>query len=202
MDRRTIRRAACMAAALAMTGCAAALAETAGGFVWQEHTKKIITTMLLSMVPTFEGRYAVTIALGMGMPAVFSYLLALICSSMPVPIILWLLRPVLDWFYTLPIKPVRKFAAWLEKHSDKKRQSMRKNGKRGLARHLSAENAELFGLYLFVALPLPGTGVWTGSAVATLFEMPRIKALVVILLGNVTACLITTLAATGVLAVL
>ena len=57
-------------------------------------------------------------------------------------------------------------------------------------------------MYLFVALPLPGTGVWTGSAVATLFEMPRIKALVVILLGNVTACLITTLAATGVLAVL
>ena len=51
-------------------------------FVWQEHTREIITTALLSMVPTFEGRYAVTVALGMGMPPVFSYLLALICSSL------------------------------------------------------------------------------------------------------------------------
>ena len=59
----------------------------------------------------------------------------------------------------------------------------------------------LLGLYLFVALPLPGTGVWTGSAIATLFEMPRGKAALVILLGNMTACLITTLAATGVLAI-
>ena len=52
---------------------------------------------------------------------------------------------------------------------------------------------------LFVALPLPGTGVWTGSAVATLFEMPRVKSGVVILLGNATACLITMLATTGVI---
>ena len=54
-------------------------------FVWRDHIHKIITTALLSMVPTFEGRYAVTVALGMGMPPVFSYLLALTCSSIPIP---------------------------------------------------------------------------------------------------------------------
>ena len=79
---------------LANPGLLAAVAE--GGFVWQEHTRQIVTAALLSMVPTFEGRYAVTVALGMGMPPVFSYLLALICSSLPVPIILLLLRPVLE----------------------------------------------------------------------------------------------------------
>ena len=177
------------------------LAAAGRGFVWQEHTREIITTALLSMVPTFEGRYAVTVALGMGMPPVFSYLLALICSSLPVPFILLLLRPVLDWFYTLPIPPVRKFAAWLERHAEKKRASMNQNNGQGLRGRLSADAAELLALYVFVALPLPGTGVWTGSAIATLFQMPRGRSAAAILLGNATACLITTLATTGVLAI-
>ena len=177
------------------------LAAVQGAFVWQEHTEKIITAALLSMVPTFEGRYAVTVALGMGMPPVFSYLLALICSSLPVPFILLLLRPVLDWFYTLPIKPVQRFAAWLERHAAKKRASMNEKNQKGIRGKLSADAAELLALYIFVALPLPGTGVWTGSAIATLFNMPRVKSGVVILLGNITACLIMTLAASGVLAI-
>ena len=177
-------------------------AATESAFVWRDHIHKIITTALLNMVPTFEGRYAVTVALGMGMPPVFSYLLALICSSLPVPVILLLLRPALDWFYTLPIPPVKKFAAWLERHAAKKRASMNEKNQKGLRGRLSADAAELLALYIFVALPLPGTGVWTGSAIATLFNMPRGKAAAVILLGNVTACLITTLAATGVLAIL
>ena len=179
----------------------ALLAAADSAFVWQAHTREIITTALLSMVPTFEGRYAVTVALGMGMPPVFSYLLALICSSIPIPIILLLLRPVLDWFYTLPIKPVQKFAAWLERHAAKKRDSMFEKNQKGIRGRLSADAAELLALYIFVALPLPGTGVWTGSAIATLFGMPRGKAALTILMGNATACLITTLATTGVLAV-
>ena len=112
------------------------------------------------------------------------------------------LRPVLDWFYTLPIKPVQKFAAWLEKHAAKKRAAMNERNKKGVRGRLSPDAAELLALYLFVAIPLPGTGVWTGSAIATLFEMPRGKAAAVILLGNATACLITTLMRTGAAAVL
>ena len=88
-------------------------------FIWHEHTRKIIFTALLSMVPMFEGRYAVTVMLGLGMPPEFAYLLAVIASYLPVPFILLLLRPVLDWFYTLPIRPVQKFAAWLERHAAK-----------------------------------------------------------------------------------
>lgn len=166
-------------------------------FIWHEHTRKIIFTALLSMVPMFEGRYAVTVMLGLGMPPVFAYLLAVIASYLPVPFILLLLRPVLDWFYTLPIRPVRAFAAWLERRAARKRAGMhdRKNKSR-----FSADTAELIGLYLFVALPVPGTGVWMGSAIATLFEMPVMKSAVVILLGNLTACLLTTLLTTGVIA--
>ena len=176
-------------------------AAAGGTFVWQEHTREIITTALLSMVPMFEGRYAVTVMLGLGMPPVFAYLLAVIASYLPVPFILLLLRPVLDWFYTLPIKPIRSFAAWLERHAAKKRAAMNEKNARGIRGRLSADAAELFALYVFVALPLPGTGVWTGSAIATLFNLPRGSAALVILLGNVTACLIMTLMATGFFAI-
>jgi uncharacterized membrane protein len=96
---------------------------------------------------------------------------------------------------------VQKFASWLERHAAKKREAMNEKNQKGLRAHLSGDAAELLALYIFVALPLPGTGVWTGSAVATLFEMPRGKAALAILLGNATACLITTLATTGVLAI-
>lgn len=174
-------------------------------FVWQDHMSKLLTTAFLSMIPTFEGRYAVVTSIAMGIPVLFSYILAFVCSSIPVPFILLLLRPILDWFYTLPIKPVRKFAAWLENRSTKKRAKMANNKKTGvmgwLSNHVSSDTLELIALYIFVAVPLPGTGVWTGSAIATLFEMPRGKSAAVILLGNATACLLTTLATTGVLTI-
>ena len=181
---------------------AATLMNAAGNFVWSENLGKIILTGLLSMVPTYEGRYAVPVMLGYHMPPLFAYLLAVICSTIPMPFILLLLRPVLDWFYTLPIAPVRKFAAWLERRSARKRRQMHENRGKGLRGKLqgkvSEDMIELLGLYIFVALPLPGTGCWTGSAIATLFEMPRGKAAIAILLGNITACGIMTLAALGV----
>lgn len=170
-------------------------------FVWQEHMGKLVSTALLSMVPAFEGRYAVVTSIAMGVPILFSYLLAFISSSIPMPLIILLLRPLLDWFYTLPIKPVQKFAAWLERRSTRKREKMHSNKQTGimgwLGKYFSSETMELIALYVFVALPLPGTGVWTGSAIATLFEMPRMKSAVAILLGNATACLIMTLISAG-----
>lgn len=160
-------------------------------FVLAENKGKLLLTGLLSMVPFFEGRYAVTIMLGMGMPAGLAYLFALVCSTLPMPFILIFLRPILDWFYTLPFKPVRNFAAWLEKRARKKRREMMRSKRvKGLKGKLSTEMLELIGLYVFVAVPLPGTGVWSGSLVATVFELPRRKAAVAILLGNMTACAI------------
>ena len=183
----------------------APLMSAAAGFVWSENMGKIVLAALLSMVPTFEGRYALTVMLGMGMPVGFAYVLAVVCSTLPMPFILLLLRPVLDWFYTLPIKPVRAFAAWLERRSERKRQKMHENQGKGirgwLRKHVSAETIELIGLYIFVALPLPGTGCWTGSAIATLFEMPRLKAAVAITLGNITACAIMLAATMGVISI-
>ena len=184
-------------------GCTRLL-EAAGAAAASPELGKVLIAALLSMVPTFEGRYAITVMWGMGMPVGFAYALAVVCSTLPMPFILLLLRPVLDWFYTLPIKPVRAFAAWLERRSERKRRKMHANqgGVRGwLAEKVSQDTMELIGLYIFVALPLPGTGCWTGSAIATLFEMPRGKSAVAILLGNITACAITTAATMGVISI-
>lgn len=177
------------------------LSAAAEKFVWTENVSKVLITAVLSMVPMYEGRYAVPIMIELGMPSAAAWLLAALCSTLPMPFILLLLRPVLDWFYTLPIKPVRAFAEWLERRSEKKRQKMHANQQKGLRgwlrKHVSAETIELVGLYIFVALPLPGTGCWTGSAIAALFHMPRLKSAVAILLGNFTACGITTLMTLG-----
>ena len=169
-------------------------------FVWSDHMGKVIATALLSMVPMYEGRYAVGTGIAMGMPPVFCYILAFVCSSLPIPFILLLLRPVLDWFYTLPIKFVHRFADWLHHRSERKREKMKtpSKGVMGkLQRRMPESTFELLALYIFVALPLPGTGVWTGSAIATLFEMPRLRSGLVILAGNATACLIVTLITAG-----
>ena len=176
----------------------------AAAFSWAANSKEILIHGLLSMVPIYEGRYAVTTMIGMGMPAGVAYILAVICSTLPVPFILLLLRPILDWFYTLPIGIVRKFAAWLTNRSEKKRKKMLEKQGKGLMGKLNVtpETRELIGLYIFVALPLPGTGVWTGSAIASLFNMNRKKAALVIVLGNITACGIMTLIATGVFSAL
>ncbi len=187
-------------------GGAQLLAAAANDFVWAENMGKVIGTALLSMVPMYEGRYAVPVMLKLGMSPGFAYLLAAVCSTIPMPFILLLLRPVLDWFYTLPIKPVRKFAAWLERRSARKREKMhakRGSGIRGwLQGRVSQDTIELIGLYIFVALPLPGTGCWTGSAIATLFEMPRFKSAIAILLGNFTACAITLAMSMGAFTIL
>lgn len=150
-----------------------------GTFVWSEHLGKVILTALLSMVPTFEGRYALVGAQAMGMPAIPAYLIALVFSTLPMPFIFLLLRPILDLMYRLPIGFIQKFAAWVDRHAANKAGGVNKKG--------------LLGLYLFVALPVPGTGVWTGTAIATVLKMDRRRAALMIVLGNITACLITTL---------
>ena len=137
------------------------------------------------MVPAFEGRYAISVGLAIGMPVVFTYLLAFVFSTLPMPFIMWLLRPILKWLYSLPIRPLQRFAAWVENRSMRKSKEVDTKG--------------LLGLFLFVAIPLPGTGVWTGTAIATLLEMNRKQAGIVIVLGNMVACLIMTLLTTGVL---
>ena len=162
---------------------AAASPEARQIFVWSENLGKVASVALLSLVPSFEGRYSILAGLALGMPVVWTFILAFVVSTIPMPFVFWLFRPILKWFYTLKYKPVQKFAAWLEKRAQKKSKGV--------------EAGSLFALFLFVAIPFTGAGVWTGTMVAALLEMDRRRASAAIALGNLVACTITTLLYAG-----
>ena len=136
----------------------------------------------LSMVPIIELRGAIPLGMAWGIPMWQTYLICVIGNILPVPILVVFARRVLFWCATWP-----KVGHFFQKIIDI---GNRKIGKLG--------SYELLGLYLFVVIPLPGTGAWTGALVAALMEMRLKRALPAIYAGVLIAGLLVTLALTGV----
>ena len=137
------------------------------------------TVLGMSMLPVLEVKAAIPVGLAMGLPLWETFFIALLGSCIPVPFILLLLRPFFHWCKGRPF--FHRLAEKLEGRFQKKSGGVRRYS--------------LLGLFLFVAVPLPGTGVWTGSAIATLLKMNKKQAALAIFLGNVAACLIMTVLA-------
>ena len=116
---------------------------------------KHLYVFALSMVPVIELRGAIPLGAGLGLPIYTNYLVSVVGNFLPVPFILLFIRHILAWMKTT--KRFAKIALWLEekaeKHSDK------------VLRYAT------FGLFLFVAIPLPGTGAWTGTLAASFLNM-------------------------------
>ena len=143
--------------------------------------KKCLWVFFISMVPIIELRGAIPVGFALEIPLWLNYVLCLVGNFLPVPFILLFIRKILSWMKN--VKHLDKIALWLEekakKHSDKVM--------KGVAS----------GLFLFVAIPLPGTGAWTGALVASLFNMRMRYALPAIFLGIVTAGIIMSLLSYG-----
>ena len=146
-----------------------------------------LTTVLISMIPIVELRGAIPAAITMGIKPIVAFALAWAGSAIVSPILLLILRPVLNW-----MKKFKIFASLA--------QAMKVIGKEGNTA-LSGEELKrlerkkMLGVYLFVAFPIPLTGVWTGSAIATFIDIPFWKAMTMVWLGNLTAGAIVTLLA-------
>ena len=113
------------------------------------------------------------------------YLIAVIGNFLPVPFIILLFRPLLKFFKKFRI--FRGICQWLENRTHKKAEKMTNaDGHTGSFKSLIA-------LYIFVAIPFPTTGAWTGSMIAGLFDMRLRRALPAILLGIVTSGLLMIL---------
>lgn len=140
---------------------------------------------LVSMLPILELRAAIPLGAALGLPIYTNYLVSVLGNFLPVPFILLFIRRILEWMKTTA--RLSRVALWLEekaeKHSDK------------VLRYAT------FGLFLFVAIPLPGTGAWTGALVAALFRMRMKHALLSILLGVLAAGLVMALASYGVVGI-
>lgn len=144
--------------------------------------KKLLYVFGISILPVIELRGAIPAGAAMGLPFWAVFLCAILGNLLPVPFILIFIEKILLFMKEHNIFP--KLVHWLEEKAQK-----------GAAR---VENYALLGLSLFVAVPLPGTGAWTGALVAALFHMEKRRAMLSITLGVLFAGVIMTLASYGV----
>ena len=128
---------------------------------------KCMMVFAMAMVPVVELRGAIPLGVSMGLPPLTVYVLAVLGNLLPVPFIILLVRRVFDW--------LRRGRFWGPKITAMERRA-----------HLKGRLVRKYrlpGLIVLVAVPLPGTGAWTGALVAALFDIRLRVALPAILLG-------------------
>ena len=147
--------------------------------------KFYLIIFLVSMVPIIELRGAIPIAVGMGVPLVPAYIIAVIGNMLPVPFIYFFARKVLVWGSTK--RGIGRFFRFcLEKGESGGRKLKEKAGK-GL----------FIALLLFVGIPLPGTGAWTGTLAASMLDMGFKKSVIAVMGGVLLAGVIMGAASAG-----
>lgn len=141
---------------------------------------KYLLTLLVSMVPIIELRGAIPFGVGMGLPWQQVVLISMIGNMLPVPVIFFFARRVLEWGADKPV--IGKFFSWCLKKGHHGGEKLRAKAGKGM----------FWALLLFVGIPLPGTGAWTGTLAASLLDLEFKKSVVAIMLGVMLAALIIT----------
>ena len=146
------------------------------------------------MVPLIELRGAVPLAIGMeiGLPEWAVLIIAAIGNIIPVPIIFFFARKVLEWGQKSRWKPFKNFCIFCLEKGEKAGDKLLKKAKSGA----------YFGLFLFVAIPIPGTGAWTGTLAASILNLDFKKTMFAIIAGVLTAGVIMVLVSLGVFKVI
>ncbi|MBE6139926.1 MAG: small multi-drug export protein [Firmicutes bacterium] len=144
---------------------------------------KNLTVFFISMMPILELRGGMIAACLMGLNPYVSLIVCILGNIIPIPLILWFIKPVFDWFKKK--KFLEKFAIWCEKHAEKKQGKI--------------DQLKYYGLFIFVAVPLPTTGAWTGSLIASLLNLDQKKSLIAIICGVIAAGLIMLFVSFGLL---
>ena len=152
---------------------------------------KYLSVFLLSMVPIVELRGAVPVALAKGLPLIPSYVVCIIGNMLPVPLIYFFARKILQWGASK--KYIGGLFTWL----------LNKGERGGRKLTAKAGRGGLFAaLLLFVGIPLPGTGAWTGTLAASLLDMGWKPTVAAVSLGVMLAGIIMALASMGVITVI
>ena len=153
---------------------------------------------LISLLPIIELRGAIPAGALLGLPFYLNLPLAVLGNLLPVPFILIFISRILDFLERF--KVTRPIVNWLRKKAGKhKKRVIAEEEEDTPPRAQRVMTPPLFwALTLFVAIPLPGTGAWTGSLVTALFGLPKRKSLLAIALGVIISGIIMTLASYGV----
>lgn len=152
--------------------------------------KKYIYCFFISMVPLIELRGAIVVAfsnaMGGALPVVPSYIVCVIANMLPVPLIYFFARKVLIWGKDRPV--IGRFFSFCLKKGEMGGKKLQEKAGRGL----------FVALLLFVGIPLPGTGAWTGTLAASILGMKFKESVAAVMLGVVLAGLIMGLVSSGI----
>lgn len=140
--------------------------------------KKYLICFLVSMVPIVELRGAIPISQGMQLPLLQSYIICVIGNMLPVPVIYFFARRVLEW--GADKKYIGKFFTFC----------IEKGHKGGEKLKQKAGNGLFIALLLFVGIPVPGTGAWTGTLAASILDMDFKSTVAAVMLGVLLAGMI------------
>ena len=144
--------------------------------------KDILKTLFIGMLPVLEIRGAIPGGVAAGMDPWSAFFVGFVGNMLPVPFLILLTRKIIEWMKKHHI--LDKLTSFLERKGSQKAQTVQKYS--------------FWGLFILVAIPLPGPGAWTGALVATLLDMRLKRALPAIAMGVIVAGLIVLLATYGV----
>ena len=137
-----------------------------------------LIVFLISMVPLVELRGAIPVAVAKDLNLVAAYLICIVGNMLPVPVIYLFARKVLEWGCDKPV--IGKFFTFC----------LEKGKKGGDKLQAKAGNGLFVALMLFVGIPLPGTGAWTGTLAASLLDIGFKKSILAVVLGVLIAGII------------
>ena len=135
-----------------------------------------ILVFIISLMPILELRGGIIAARLLGLSALPGYLISIIGNVIPVPFILLLITKILAWMKNSKISFFNKIANWLDEKVEKHKGQIEKYG--------------YWGVVIFVGIPLPGTGAWTGSLIASVLNMDKKKTFFSVLVGIAMASII------------
>lgn len=148
--------------------------------------KKYILTFLLSMVPIFELRGGIPLGVGLGIDWKLAVLICMVGNIVPVPFIFFFARKVLEWGADKPV--IGGFFSWCLKKGHKGGEKLKASAGRGM----------YWALFIFVGIPLPVTGAWTGTLAASMLDLDFKKSIIAVMCGvMLAAVIITTLTLLG-----
>ena len=137
-------------------------------------------TLMISMVPLVELRGAIPIGVGAGVPWYWAVVISMVGNMIPVPFIFFFARRILEWGADKPV--IGKFFTWCLNKGHKGGEKLKEKAGKGM----------FWALMLFVGIPLPGTGAWTGTLAASMLDLDFKKSVLAVLCGVILAAAIIT----------
>lgn len=153
-----------------------------GGLTSFKFGKELII-FIISLMPILELRGGLIAATLLGLKGLPSFIICFIGNIIPIPFILWLITPIFD-----RMKKTKRLSGLVDKLE-----------KKAMSKKDQIEKLQYLGLMLFVGIPLPGTGAWTGCLIAALLNMDKKKAMLATILGVIMAGIIMMFLSYGVL---